>query len=92
VTESGGHTRTFAITGLGGMGKTQTALQFMFENLQAFQAVLWVPADTRAKLIERLVDFGVELGLIPDRSHDQGEAVGRIKRWLSATRVFVLLR
>lgn len=43
-----------AITGLGGMGKTQVAAEYAYRFREAYQAVLWVRADTRENL---LADF-----------------------------------
>lgn len=44
--------RVFALCGLGGMGKTQIGVSFVFKHLEKFRAVLWAHADSRAKLAE----------------------------------------
>jgi hypothetical protein len=36
-----------AISGLGGIGKTQLALEYAYRFRQDYQAVLWAQADTR---------------------------------------------
>lgn len=50
--------RSFALCGLGGVGKTQTALGYVFEHMEDFEVVLW-----RGKLVEDFRRFAVELGL-----------------------------
>ena len=42
--------RTAVLHGLGGVGKTQTALRFAWERMKDFAAVMWVSADTKEKL------------------------------------------
>lgn len=73
----------YAISGLGGMGKTQTALQFMFQNIRDFAAVLWVPAESYIKMANCYLEFGVQSGLVRDREIDQNEAVGVVKSWFT---------
>src|SRR5436305_9069217 len=36
-----------AISGLGGIGKTQTVIEYAYRHREDYQAVLWVLADTR---------------------------------------------
>jgi hypothetical protein len=76
-------TRVFAMVGLGGMGKTQTALHFMFKHLSKFQAVFWASADSSTKLTESFVNFAVELGLAADNTTDQQAAIDSVKSWLN---------
>ena len=38
-------TQTAAITGLGGIGKTQTALAYAYKHRAAYEIVWWLPAD-----------------------------------------------
>lgn len=89
--------RSFALCGLGGVGKTQTALNYVFEHMEDFQVVLWAHADTRRKLLEDFGGFAVELGLTKQGDSDH---TGRdlLKKWLgnagkkiSSSKVKVLL-
>ncbi len=47
-------TQAQAICGLGGIGKTQVALEYAYRYRQEYQAIFWVKADTRENL---LADF-----------------------------------
>lgn len=38
--------RQVALSGLGGMGKTQTAVEYAYRHREAYQAVLWADAET----------------------------------------------
>ncbi|KAL4936544.1 hypothetical protein BDV06DRAFT_91444 [Aspergillus oleicola] len=62
--------RVFALTGLGGMGKTQTAIRYAFQNMEStFKVVLWAHADGQSKLSESFSLFTSKLGLGEGMSH-----------------------
>src|SRR5947209_15444440 len=44
-----------AISGLGGIGKTQTAVEYAFRYRDAYQYVLWVQANTSEALLSSFV-------------------------------------
>ena len=45
----------YAISDLGGIGKTQTAIEYAYRHRQDYQAVLWARAETRGMLEEDLL-------------------------------------
>jgi hypothetical protein len=55
--------RTFALSGLGGMGKTQIAIEYAFRHRDTYKVILWAHADGEAKLAESFCMFAEELGL-----------------------------
>jgi CO dehydrogenase nickel-insertion accessory protein CooC1 len=78
----------FALCGLGGMGKTQIGVSFVFKNLAKFRAVLWAHADSRAKLAESFSLFAVKLGLQKEGGPPQklqADAKQLVKDWLRTT-------
>ncbi len=75
--------QALAISGLGGIGKTQTALEYVYRNSNAYQAVLWARADTRELLTTDFVRIATLLALPEESSQDQGRVVAAVKRWLS---------
>ena len=52
-----------AISGLGGIGKTQLALEYAYRFRQDYQAVLWARADTREALTASFLAIAVLLSL-----------------------------
>jgi hypothetical protein len=56
--------RQIALVGIGGVGKTETALEYVSRRLDKFPIILWAHADTRAKLNTSFANFAVELGLV----------------------------
>ncbi|PPJ52979.1 hypothetical protein CBER1_10953 [Cercospora berteroae] len=80
---------TFAICGPGGMGKTQTAAQFALSSTNKYDAILWMRAETHAKLANDFNKVAVALGLVEEGSLDAKDlAVTRelVKGWLNRPR------
>lgn len=50
-TSSAGAIPLQALSGLGGMGKTQTAVEYAYRYRQQYQAVLWINAETEETLL-----------------------------------------
>ena len=76
--------RQFALCGLGGLGKTEIALEFALQHKDDYDAIFWVRADTVAKLNECYNDISIQLGL-QDPSEKQNHVASReiLKGWLS---------
>jgi len=72
-----------ALSGLGGMGKTQTALEYAHRFRAAYSAVLWARAETRDTLLEDVVVLADTLGLLKPEKPEQARAVASVKHWLS---------
>src|SRR2546421_7324313 len=71
-----------AISGLGGIGKTQIATEYAYRYAHEYQLVLWVQADTRDTLTSNYVTLA-QLLTLPERDEqDQSIIVEAVKRWL----------
>ncbi|KAM3461571.1 hypothetical protein MY5147_009920 [Beauveria neobassiana] len=75
----------FALCGLGGMGKTQIALKYAFSSLSRFKVVLWIPPDSREKMLARYIAFAVEIGLVESTNDDQNKAKDIVKEWFKTS-------
>lgn len=80
-----------AISGLSGIGKTQTALEYVYRYCKEYQAVLWVRADTHELLTTDFVNLAALLGLPEKHDQDQGRVVAAVKRWLSRRTSWLLV-
>src|SRR5579863_9150722 len=69
------------ITGLGGVGKTQIALEYAYRYGSEYNAVFWVHADSTQTLISSLVGLAQMLGLPECNEQDQHIIVEAILRW-----------
>jgi tetratricopeptide (TPR) repeat protein/transcriptional regulator with XRE-family HTH domain len=75
-------TQVLAISGLGGIGKTQTAIEYAYRHRDDYSAVLWVKADTREVLASDFAALAHILHLAEQDEQDQHRAIQAVRRWL----------
>lgn len=78
--------RAYAICGPGGIGKTQTAIEYASSRKDRFDAILWVHADQAEKLADGFSHIAVAMGLVPENSADAKDQVltrELVKWWLA---------
>jgi hypothetical protein len=73
---------TQAISGLGGIEKTQIAVEYAYLYRDKYQAVLWVKAATRDTLNVSFLDLARLLKLPEKAEQDQTITIQAVKRWL----------
>jgi tetratricopeptide (TPR) repeat protein len=75
-------TQTRAITGLGGVGKTQLAVEYAYRYATEYNLVWWVPAEEPATLAATYARLAQELPLPQGKSPDQRAIVQAVRHWL----------
>ncbi len=80
-----------AITGLGGIGKTQVAIEYAYRHKDAYHYVFWVNAATRETLIEGFLTIARLLALPAKDEQDQRMAVAAVQHWLSTHDQWLLI-
>ena len=72
-------TQTKAIHGLGGVGKTQLALEYALKQSQVgeYEIIWWIRAESNQTLLLDLCDLGIELGL-PDQDDKANLALATV--------------
>lgn len=84
-----GNGRAAVLCGLGGIGKTQTAVEYVKRNHENYEIVLWCLADSEASLTSGFAAFAPDLGL-PEKN-DVPELVKDVKRWLERNQNWLLI-
>ncbi|HEU5367627.1 MAG TPA: TIR domain-containing protein, partial [Ktedonobacterales bacterium] len=82
---------TQALTGLGGMGKTQTALAYAHRYRQEYHTVFWAQAENREVLFGDMTRFASLLQLPARDISEQQVIVGAVTRWLEANTNWLLI-
>ena len=73
-----------SISGLGGIGKTQTAIEYAHRYKGDYQAILWARASTRDMLTSDFVTLAGQLHLSQKNVKDQHEVIAAVKGWLAS--------
>lgn len=79
--------KTFALYGIGGVGKTQIALQYAKQSRNIYNTILWVAADNTISVGQSFRDIACSLGLVEndDEIQDAVKATLKVKKWLLET-------
>ncbi len=75
--------RTQAIHGLGGVGKTQLALEYAYRHTADYKTVWWIRAEEPITRASDYAALAAKLDLQEKDDHDQNVIVAAVKHWLS---------
>lgn len=83
--------RIQAITGLGGIGKTQTAIEYARRFADDYTALLWAVAESSESLRSDFVAIAGILNLPEAQLQDQTSALNAVKRWFTTNEGWLLI-
>jgi transposase-like protein/transcriptional regulator with XRE-family HTH domain len=83
--------RSFALTGLGGVGKTQTALEYAYRHAYDYTAVFWIDAETTESLLSSFSALAEVLGLPERHTPDHSQLIVAVQRWLSSHQQWLVI-
>ena len=83
--------RILALNGLGGIGKTQIALEYLYRTSHLYQTTLWLNASTRERLSTEVSTLAEKLALPAEAWADEDHLFTAVKRWLSSQTGWLLV-
>jgi len=84
-------TQSSALHGLGGVGKTQIALEYAYRHALEYGAVFWIAAETDEQTIASLLRIAEVLQVPGRNDKDQQWVVGAIHQWLNSHSGWLLI-
>ncbi|MBV9227931.1 MAG: DUF2225 domain-containing protein [Chloroflexi bacterium] len=87
---AGGLSHACALSGLGGMGKTQVALEYAYRYALCYSAVFWLTAETVESLVSSFVRIAERLGL-SGRDDQEQQMVAAVQHWLFIHKGWLLI-
>lgn len=76
--------QTFALHGMGGVGKTQIALKYSNDSRTTYDATFWVSAENQITIGQSFREISRCLALTePDSEVDDNTVMLEVKKWLS---------
>jgi tetratricopeptide (TPR) repeat protein len=82
---------TVVINGLGGIGKTQLAIEYAYRHSRKYQAVLWARAETMKALNASYTEIARVLALPLQDVQEQDMIVQAVRAWLESREGWLLL-
>ncbi len=84
-------TQPQALCGLGGIGKTQTVIEYAYRYCGDYDRVFWIKADTRENVLSDMLHIATLLELSERSAQEPSVTVAAVKRWLQMHRDWLLI-
>ena len=79
------------LSGPGGIGKTQTALEYVYRHLYDYSAILWISATSQETLIASCSAIAEHFPHMRSLTRNQSQLVATVKLWLREHRGWLLV-
>jgi tetratricopeptide (TPR) repeat protein/transcriptional regulator with XRE-family HTH domain len=73
----------YALSGLGGIGKTQTVLEYAYRFREEYQAVLWARAETREMFLGDMIALAKTIGVEGNDEQGHNGIMQAVRQWLT---------
>lgn len=80
-----------AISGLGGMGKSQVAIEYAYRYRDEYRYIFWLRADTDESLLADLTSIASMINLFENCASEQTDLLNALQLWLSQHTSWLLI-
>lgn len=84
-------TQPQALSGLGGIGKTQIAIEYAYRYYQHYTAVFWIGAETEETIIASFSSIATLVHLPEKNKSDQDHVIAAVLAWLTCHRGWLMI-
>jgi len=84
-------TQSLAVSGLGGIGKTQIALEYTYQYRQHYRYVFWSSAATREALLADFTTMADLLQLPEKHESDKNQLIKAVRHWFATHQDWLLV-
>lgn len=79
------------ISGLGGIGKTQTAVEYVYRYSYKYMHIFWVRGDSRESLVSDFFAISNLLDMSVTKTDEKDETINAVKSWLDENTDWLLV-
>ena len=83
--------KSVAFSGLGGIGKTQVAIEYAYRHREEYQGILWVRASEEVELVSGFLEIARLLNLPVSEEKDESLVIAAVKQWLVRHKDWLLI-
>jgi len=90
-TQTAALSQPVAMSGLGGIGKTQTAIEYAYRHKDEYQVVCWIKSSTPEELVEDFASIAKLLHLPEQQIQEQAQIIAAVKLWFETHAGWLLI-